>query len=191
MYTGLIRVRKQAHGTNAFQTNRNLKLSDDAWAESVPNLMIENNDVHCSHASAVGPIAGVCASTLRPGWSAAEAAPVGARSVVSGRSGSSVTTLLMTPFGLLINTLFIFFTGVYLAYSPQMYRDGFVALFPVSVEPVTVIRPCSLPMAPRAQKVRLVSISARRSISARVKSWSSRLLSTRVGRGARSARISG
>jgi Fe-S cluster assembly protein SufD len=38
VYTGLIRVRKNAHGTNAFQTNRNLKLSDDAWAESVPNL---------------------------------------------------------------------------------------------------------------------------------------------------------
>jgi Fe-S cluster assembly protein SufD len=56
VYTGLIRVGKEARGTNAFQTNRNIKLSDDAWAESVPNLMIENNDVHCSHASAVGPI---------------------------------------------------------------------------------------------------------------------------------------
>ena len=56
MYTGLIRVRKTARGTNAFQTNRNIKLSDGAWAESVPNLEIENNDVHCSHASAVGPV---------------------------------------------------------------------------------------------------------------------------------------
>ncbi len=56
VYTGLIRVRKNAHGTNAFQTNRNIKLSDHAWAESVPNLEIENNDVRCSHASAVGPI---------------------------------------------------------------------------------------------------------------------------------------
>jgi len=56
VYTGLIRVGKEAHGTNAFQTNRNIKLSGDAWAESVPNLQIENNDVHCSHASAVGPI---------------------------------------------------------------------------------------------------------------------------------------
>ena len=42
VYTGLIRVRKEARGTNAFQTNRNIKLSDDAWAESVPNLEIEN-----------------------------------------------------------------------------------------------------------------------------------------------------
>jgi Fe-S cluster assembly protein SufD len=56
VYTGLIRVRPGARGTNAFQTNRNLKLSDEAWAESVPNLEIENNDVRCSHASAVGPI---------------------------------------------------------------------------------------------------------------------------------------
>ncbi len=56
VYTGLIKVRKEAHGTNAFQTNRNIKLSDHAWAESVPNLEIENNDVRCSHASAVGPI---------------------------------------------------------------------------------------------------------------------------------------
>jgi Fe-S cluster assembly protein SufD len=56
VYTGLIRVRKDARGTNAFQTNRNIKLSDGAWAESVPNLEIENNDVRCSHASAVGPV---------------------------------------------------------------------------------------------------------------------------------------
>jgi Fe-S cluster assembly protein SufD len=56
VYTGLIKVEKDARGTNAFQTNRNIKLSADAWAESVPNLEIENNDVHCSHASTVGPI---------------------------------------------------------------------------------------------------------------------------------------
>jgi Fe-S cluster assembly protein SufD len=56
VYTGMIRVGKEARGTNAFQTNRNIKLSEGAWAESVPNLVIENNDVRCSHASAVGPI---------------------------------------------------------------------------------------------------------------------------------------
>ena len=56
IYTGLIRVRPNARGTNAFQTNRNLKLSDEAWAESVPNLEIENNDVKCSHASTVSPV---------------------------------------------------------------------------------------------------------------------------------------
>ena len=38
------------------QTNRNIKLSEHAWAESVPNLEIENNDVRCKHESAVSPI---------------------------------------------------------------------------------------------------------------------------------------
>jgi Fe-S cluster assembly protein SufD len=56
VYTGLIRVGDDARGTNAFQTNRNIKLSDHAWAWSVPNLVIGNNDVRCSHASAVGPV---------------------------------------------------------------------------------------------------------------------------------------
>jgi len=56
VYSGLIRVRRGAHGTNAFQTNRNLVLSAGAHADSVPNLDIAENDVRCSHASAVGPI---------------------------------------------------------------------------------------------------------------------------------------
>jgi Fe-S cluster assembly protein SufD len=56
VYTGLIHIGKEASGVNAFQTNRNVKLSEHAWAESVPNLEIENNDVRCSHASAVGPV---------------------------------------------------------------------------------------------------------------------------------------
>ena len=56
VYSGLIRVRKSAPGTSAFQTNRNLKLSEGAWADSVPNLEIDTNDVRCSHASAVGPV---------------------------------------------------------------------------------------------------------------------------------------
>ncbi len=56
VYTGLIKVRPEARGTDAFQTNRNVKLSKDAWAESVPNLEIETNDVRCSHASTVGPV---------------------------------------------------------------------------------------------------------------------------------------
>lgn len=56
VYSGLIRVDKGARGTNAFQTNRNLVLHDGAHADSVPNLEIEENDVRCSHASAVGPV---------------------------------------------------------------------------------------------------------------------------------------
>ena len=56
VYTGLIKIRKHAGGSVAYQTNRNLTLSEGAWAESVPNLDIETNDVKCSHASTVGPI---------------------------------------------------------------------------------------------------------------------------------------
>jgi Fe-S cluster assembly protein SufD len=56
VYSGLIKVEKGAHGTNAFQTNRNLVLAGGARAYSVPNLEIEDNDVRCSHASAVGPV---------------------------------------------------------------------------------------------------------------------------------------
>ncbi len=56
VYSGMIRVRKEARGTNAFQTNRNLVLSEGASAESVPNLEILTEDVKCSHASAVGPV---------------------------------------------------------------------------------------------------------------------------------------
>jgi Fe-S cluster assembly protein SufD len=56
VYSGLIRMRHGARGANAFQTNRNLVLSDGAHADSVPNLDIQENDVRCSHASAVGPV---------------------------------------------------------------------------------------------------------------------------------------
>lgn len=56
IYTGLIHVRPDARGSNACQINRNLKLSDRAWAESVPKLEIENDDVNCSHASTVSPV---------------------------------------------------------------------------------------------------------------------------------------
>lgn len=58
IYTGLIHIHPDGAGSNAFQTNRNVKLSEDAWAWSVPNLEINNNDVHCSHASTVSPVDG-------------------------------------------------------------------------------------------------------------------------------------
>ncbi|MEY2966845.1 MAG: hypothetical protein RLY50_895 [Actinomycetota bacterium] len=56
VYTGLIRIAKNAAHSEAFQTNRNLTLGEGAWAESVPNLEIETNEVRCSHASTVGSI---------------------------------------------------------------------------------------------------------------------------------------
>ena len=56
VYSGLIRVDPEAVHTRAYQTNRNIKLSADAWAHSVPNLEIETDDVVCSHASTVSPV---------------------------------------------------------------------------------------------------------------------------------------
>lgn len=56
IYTGMVQIHPDGAGSNANQTNRNIKLSDDAWAWSVPNLEIENSDVRCSHASTVSPV---------------------------------------------------------------------------------------------------------------------------------------
>jgi Fe-S cluster assembly protein SufD len=56
VYSGLVHLRPPAQKARAYQTNRNLVLSEGAGAESIPNLEIEANDVRCSHASAVGPI---------------------------------------------------------------------------------------------------------------------------------------
>lgn len=56
VFTGLIRIEPEGQGTTAHQTNRNLVLSDDAQAHSVPNLEILANDVRCGHGSAVGPL---------------------------------------------------------------------------------------------------------------------------------------
>jgi Fe-S cluster assembly protein SufD len=55
VYSGLIRLRPSAKKARAYQTNRNLVLTEGAGAESIPNLQIEANDVVCSHASGVRP----------------------------------------------------------------------------------------------------------------------------------------
>jgi Fe-S cluster assembly protein SufD len=56
VFTGLLRIEKEATRTSTFETNRNLVLSDNAKAQSVPNLEILCNDVMCGHASSVGPL---------------------------------------------------------------------------------------------------------------------------------------
>jgi len=49
IFAGLIRVERGAHRTDAYQTNRNLLLSDEAEANSMPGLEILADDVKCSH----------------------------------------------------------------------------------------------------------------------------------------------
>jgi Fe-S cluster assembly protein SufD len=56
VYSGLIRVNEGASKTDAYQANRNLVLSDEAKADSKPELEILNNDVRCTHGSTVGQI---------------------------------------------------------------------------------------------------------------------------------------
>lgn len=56
VFTGMIRIDEGAQRTNAFQTNRNLILSEGASAQSVPNLEILADDVRCGHGSTVGPL---------------------------------------------------------------------------------------------------------------------------------------
>ena len=56
IYTGLIRIAKQAAQTNAFQSNHNLMLSQSAKAETIPMLEILADDVQCKHAASIGPI---------------------------------------------------------------------------------------------------------------------------------------
>ena len=56
VFRGIIRVHKGAQQTDAYQTNRNLLLSEDAEAVSLPNLEIEADDVKCSHGATVGQL---------------------------------------------------------------------------------------------------------------------------------------
>lgn len=56
IFSGLIKVGKEAQQTDAYQTNRNLLLSCEAEANSLPGLEIEANDVKCSHGSTTGKL---------------------------------------------------------------------------------------------------------------------------------------
>jgi Fe-S cluster assembly protein SufD len=56
VFRGIIRVHPGAQQTDAYQTNRNLLLSEDAEAVSLPNLEIEADDVKCSHGATVGQL---------------------------------------------------------------------------------------------------------------------------------------
>lgn len=56
VFRGIIRVHPGAQRTDAYQTNRNLLLSSDARADSLPNLEIQADDVKCSHGATVGEL---------------------------------------------------------------------------------------------------------------------------------------
>jgi Fe-S cluster assembly protein SufD len=56
IFAGLIRVEPAAHGTDAYQKVRNLVLSDEAEANSMPGLEILADQVKCSHGATTGEI---------------------------------------------------------------------------------------------------------------------------------------
>ena len=51
IFSGLIFVDEGAHGTDAYQTCRNLMMTDECEAHSMPGLEINADDVKCSHGS--------------------------------------------------------------------------------------------------------------------------------------------
>jgi Fe-S cluster assembly protein SufD len=55
-FGGLIRVEPHAHFTDAYQTVRNVLLSDDAEANSMPGLEILADNVKCSHGATSGQL---------------------------------------------------------------------------------------------------------------------------------------
>jgi len=55
-YAGTIKVEKNANGTNAYQSNRNLTLSDKVRCDTRPILEIESNQLRCTHGATVGQL---------------------------------------------------------------------------------------------------------------------------------------
>ncbi len=56
IYRGLIKIGKNARGTNSYLSNHILKLSEHAIANSIPALEIDNNEVKASHGATVGQV---------------------------------------------------------------------------------------------------------------------------------------
>ena len=56
IFSGMILVDEVAQQTDAYQTNRNLLLSEEAEANSLPGLEIQANDVKCSHGATTGKL---------------------------------------------------------------------------------------------------------------------------------------
>jgi Fe-S cluster assembly protein SufD len=55
-FNGKIFVRKDAQKTNAFQSNKNILLSDDGTVNTKPQLEIYADDVKCSHGTSTGKL---------------------------------------------------------------------------------------------------------------------------------------
>ncbi|MEN3015436.1 MAG: SufD family Fe-S cluster assembly protein [bacterium] len=56
IYTGMLRIEKDAKYCNAYQNSRNILLSDKAKVETIPELEILNQEVACTHGAVVSSI---------------------------------------------------------------------------------------------------------------------------------------
>lgn len=56
VFNGKVLVRKDAQKTNAFQSNKNILLSDTAIVDTKPQLEIFADDVKCSHGATIGQL---------------------------------------------------------------------------------------------------------------------------------------
>jgi len=56
VFTGHVYVAEGAVGTEAYQSNKNILLTDEAGVMSKPFLEIYNDDVRCSHGSTTGQL---------------------------------------------------------------------------------------------------------------------------------------
>jgi len=56
LYRGLVKINQNAPKSNGYQKEDTLLLSENAAADSIPNLEIDNNDVRCTHGASIGKI---------------------------------------------------------------------------------------------------------------------------------------
>lgn len=56
LYRGLVKIQQNASKSNGYQKQDTLLLSENAIADSIPNLEIDNNDVRCTHGASIGKI---------------------------------------------------------------------------------------------------------------------------------------
>lgn len=84
VFSGTILVREDAQQTNAFQSNKNLLLSEQAEINSKPQLKIYADDVKCTHGATVGQLDEEALFYLRQRGISEEAANVMLRFAFAG-----------------------------------------------------------------------------------------------------------
>ncbi|MCA9158989.1 MAG: AI-2E family transporter, partial [Planctomycetales bacterium] len=78
------------------------------------------------------------ASVDKPGTGGDKKSPISSLSIpsvaksVAGNALKVLQSMMTTTLGLMANIGLIFFVGLFLAVSPELYRDGFAKLFPIA-----------------------------------------------------------